>query len=505
MNGLKHFIAMINSGKFFHRRLLVPSAFFFVLMFISGCAAVGPDYLPPEFNTQDSWHSDMKKGLSMDPINSETMAQWWSTLNDPVLSGLMELAGSENLDMKEARARILEARARRGISEARLFPSVDSSGTYTQSRSSENAGTGTESKLYAVGFDAGWELDIFGGIRRSVEASDADLQAAEEDLKNVLVSLLAETALNYAEARTFQARIRVAEANLLTQQETYDLTRFRFEAGLIDELPVKQALFNLENTRSQIPNLRAGLEASQNRLAILTGQQPGSVQHKLDSYGDIPLPPLQLAVGVPAETLRHRPDIQRAERRLAAQTARIGEAVADLYPKFNLIGSIGLESISSTSLFNSGSHTWRIGPGISWNVFDAGAIRRNIDVQSALQEQALIQYESTILSALEEVENALVAYAQEQFRHESLITATEAAQQAALLSENQFTAGLVDFSNVLDSQRSLLSFQDQLTLSKGDIAANFIRIYKALGGGWKSFYDNNEKENNENGFQPLME
>jgi outer membrane protein TolC len=199
---------------------------------------------------------------------------------------------------------------------------------------------------------------------------------------------------------------------------------------------------------------------------------------------------LQLAVGVPAETLRHRPDIRRAERRVAAQNARIGTAVADLYPKFSLSGSIGLESFSSTTLFNTGSHTWRLGPGISWNVFDAGAIRRNIDVQSALQEQALIQYESAILSALEEVENALVAYAEEQYRRESLITATDAAYQAATLSQDRFNAGLVDFNSVLDSQRSLLSFQDQLARSNGDVTANMIRLYKALGGGWTSFYEN---------------
>ncbi len=490
MNGLKPVKDEIIFEKFVSIGFLIPLAVFLTVTFIAGCAAVGPDYVSPEFNIQGTWHSDLKKGLSSQPADPGTMAQWWSTLNDPVLSDFMELAIVANLDLKEARARVLEARARRGISESRLFPTVDSSGAFTQRRSSENAGTGTESKFYSAGFDAGWEVDIFGGARRSVEAADADLQAAEEDLNDVLVTLLAETALNYVEARTFQARIMVAESNLLTQEETYNLTRFRFEAGLIDELPVKQALYNLENTRSQLPTLRTGLEASKNRLAILTGRQPGAVHHKLDTNGDIPVPPLQLAVGVPAETLRHRPDIRRAERRLAAQNARIGTAVADLYPKFSLSGSIGLESFSSTNLFNTGSHAWQFGPGIFWNIFDAGAIRRNIDVQSALQEQALIQYESTILSALEEVENAMIAYAQEQFRHESLITATEAAREAALLSQDRFTAGLVDFSNVLDSQRSLLSFQDQLAGSKGDVTADMIRIYKALGGGWTSFYEN---------------
>lgn len=457
------------------------------LVILTGCAAVGPNYVPPRFDVQDTWNTEFKKGLTGELPDPETMARWWSTLNDPVLSDIMEMAASENFDLKEAEARIREARGRRGISETRLFPAVDTSGAYTHGRSSENAGTGTESKLYSAGFDAGWELDIFGGVRRSVEAADAELQATEEDFNHVLVSLLAETALNYVDARTFQTRIMVAEANLKTQEETYNLTRFRFEAGLIDELPVKQALFNMENTRSLIPTLRAGLEASLNRLAILTGQQPGAMHDKLDFSGNIPVPPLQLAVGVPAETIRHRPDIRRAERRLAAQSARVGVAVADLYPKFSLSGSIGLESVSSTDFFNTGSHAWRIGPAIVWNVFDAGAIRRNIDVQSALQEQALIQYESALLNALEEVENALVAYSEEQIRRESLVKATEAARQAAVLSQNRFDAGLSDFNNVLDSQRSLLSFQDQLARSDGDVIGNLIRLYKALGGGWTSF------------------
>jgi outer membrane protein, multidrug efflux system len=248
MNGLKPVKDENKFKKIVFPKLLIPLAVFLAVALIAGCAAVGPDYVPPEFNIQDTWHSDLKKGLSMQPADPGTMARWWSTLNDPVLSDFMELAVSANPDLREAQARIREARARRGISEARLFPAVDSSGAFTQRRSSENAGSGTESKLYSAGFDAGWELDIFGGVRRSVEAAEADLQAAEEDLNHVLVSLLAETALNYVEARTFQARIMVAEANLQTQEETYNLTRFRFEAGLIDELPVNQALYNLENT-----------------------------------------------------------------------------------------------------------------------------------------------------------------------------------------------------------------------------------------------------------------
>jgi NodT family efflux transporter outer membrane factor (OMF) lipoprotein len=475
-----------------HIHALTSILLLLIIAFFAGCATVGPNYVPPEFNAQNTWHADLKHGLSFEPTDADTLAEWWVRLNDPVLSDLIQIAIRTNLDLEEAQARIREARARRGIIQARLFPTLDSSGSFTQRRSSEATGSGTEIKFYSAGFDAGWEIDIFGGVRRSIEAADADLQGVEENLNHVLVSLLAEVGLNYVEARTFQARISVAQANLQIQEETYDLTRFRFEAGLIDELPVKQALYNLENTRSQLPTLRSGLEATLNRLAVLLGQPPGAVHRKLDVYGEIPVPPLHVAVGVPAETLRFRPDIRRAERALAAQNARIGAAVADLYPRFSLSGSIGLESFSSTNFFNSGNHAWRFGKGIFWNIFDAGAIRQNIQVQSALYEQAFLQYESTVLGALEEVENAMVSYAEEQIRRESLAIATDAAQQASLLSQDRFTAGLVDFSNVLDSQRSLLSFQDQLARSEGDVTANLIRLYKALGGGWKSFSEDNE-------------
>ncbi|MDX9787840.1 MAG: TolC family protein [Desulfobacterales bacterium] len=454
------------------------------LMGLAGCAAVGPDYTPPAAKAPNAWHTALQNGLSAGPIDPVSIASWWTRFDDPVLSELITGAVTNNLDLAEARARVREARAGRGISQAALFPALDATASATKSRSSENSGSGRESELYAVGFDAGWELDVFGGVRRSIEASDADLAAITEDLYDVLVSLVAETALNYLEARTFQERLRVAEANIKTQEETYRLTRSRFEAGLSDELPVQQALYNLESSRSELPTLRTGLEAAQNRLAVLLGMQPGAVHDALSEAKPIPVPPVSVAVGVPAEALRRRPDVRRAERRLAAQTARIGVAVADLYPKFRLSGSIGLESISTGDVLNTDSRTWRIGPGISWNVFDAGAIRRNIAVNSALQEQALIQHESTLLAALEEVENALTAYAEEQHRRRSLIAATEAAQLATALSRDRYMAGLVDFSNVLINERAVLSFQDNLALSNRTVTANLVRLYKALGGGW---------------------
>ncbi|MCJ7596539.1 MAG: efflux transporter outer membrane subunit, partial [Desulfobacterales bacterium] len=312
------------------------------------------------------------------------------------------------------------------------------------------------------------------------------LQASQEGLRDVLVSLVAEIGLNYVEVRTYQARLAVAEANLKSQEETLDLTRWRYEAGLSDELAVEQARYNLENTRSQIPTLRTGLEGAKNRIAVLLGEPPGAVRAEMERPMPVPVTPLEVTVGVPADTLRHRPDIRRAERELAAQTARVGVATADLYPKLTLSGSIGLESLSLGRLLISGTRNSSIGPRLTWRIFDAGAVRQNIEVQSALQEQALVQYETAVLSALEEVENALVAYANEQVRRQSLAAATQAAKRAAGLARDRYASGLIDFQVVLDAERSLLTLQGQLAQSDGAVTSNLITLYKALGGGWTS-------------------
>jgi len=456
-----------------------------IIFFLAGCAAVGPDYSRIEPKAPEKWHTKLEGGLTIGKNAPETLAYWWTIMNDPQLSKLEELAVNGNLDLKEARARIREARARRGIIKANLFPALDAKASANNYRTSENSRTGDEENLYSAGFDAGWELDVFGGVRRSIEAADANLQAAHEDLNNVLVSLMAEVAMNYLEARTFQARLTVSEGNIKIQQKTYELNRSRYTAGIIDDLAVQQSLYNLELTRSKIPTLQTGLEEAKNRLTVLLGEKPGAVHKELAKRKPLPVLPANVAVGIPADTLRNRPDIRRAERRLAARTAMTGVATSDLYPKFRLNGTIGLESISTGNFLTHESRTWSIGPAVSWNIFHAGAIRQNIKVQSALQEQALIQYESAVLKAQEEVENVLVAYAKEQLRRQSLVSATSAAKRANNLAREQFRAGLVDFNNVLDAQRSLLSFQDELARSDGAVMSNLVRLYKALGGGWK--------------------
>ena len=296
-------------------------------------------------------------------------------------------------------------------------------------------------------------------------------------------------ALNYLDVRTFQLGIEVAVRNLEAQERSYRLALSRYEAGLTNELSVQQAGYNMESTRSKIPVLRTALVGAMNRLSVLLGLKPGALNKELAQQAPIPVPPLKVAVGIPAEALRRRPDIRRAERQLAAQTAQVGVATADLYPRFTLLGSIGLETLSLGNVFSASGLAYLIGPRITWPVFNAGAIRSNIEVQTERQEQALIQYEYTILTALEEVENAMVAYAQEQNRMKALKASVRAAERAVLLSESQYQAGLTDFTGVLDAQRSLFSFQEQLAKSRGNVTSNLVRLYKALGGGWTSFSD----------------
>jgi NodT family efflux transporter outer membrane factor (OMF) lipoprotein len=447
---------------------------------------VGPDYTQPELAPPDAWHAALDDGLRPASVPPETLARWWTALNDPLLTDIMERAVRGNLDLQTAQARVREARARRGISQAAYFPAVDASGAYTKARTSESTTPFGErdSELYTAGLDAGWEIDVFGGVRRSVEAADADLAASQEELNSVLVSLLAETALNYVDVRSLQSRLAVADANVKVLEETYQLTQSRFKAGLTDELAVQGALYILDGTRSQIPVLKTKLEAAMNRMATLLGEYPGALHAELTPKMPVPVPPKNVAVGVPAETLRNRPDVRQAERQLAAQTARIGVAKADLYPRFSLVGTIGYNSRESDELFEGDNLGWAWGPNISWPIFRGGAILRNIDVQEARQEQALKQYQATVLGALEEAESAMAAYIGEQQRRDSLITATQAASQAFTLARNQYEAGLVDFSVVLIAQQSMLSYEDQLAQSEGTVNTNLVRLYKSLGGGW---------------------
>lgn len=482
----------MNNCKYANR--LVRFTAITAILIFGGCAAVGPDYTPPETKVSETWHTAMAGGLDATTPNPEELSQWWQVLDDPVLSELIHQAVVGNLDLIEARGRVREARANRGVASAGLFPTLDASGRITQSKGSDETGVGTKRTLYSTGFDAGWEVDIFGGLRRTVEAAEADLQAENASLRDVMITLTAEVAINYVEMRTYQTRLKVVATNLETQEETHQLTQWRYRAGLSDALAVEQARYNMESTRSQIPTLRADLTASRNRLAVLLGKQPGAISLNLGTPAPIPVTPLKVAVGIPADCIRRRPDIRQAEQEVAAQTARIGVAEAELYPKFSLLGSIGLEALSIGGFASSDGLTYGIGPTFSWRLFDGGAIRQNMEAQTALQDQALVRYELAILSALEEVENALKAYAEEQNRRAALAQAGDAARKAVILAQNKYEAGMIDFNEVLEAQRSQLSFEDELARSEGQVTANLITLYKALGGGWEAL--NSEEQTN---------
>ena len=464
-----------------HFSIVIVSCFF---MCLTGCPSVGPDYVRPETRTPDGWQARMENGIDAQPVDADLLARWWTTLDDAVLSDLIDRVLAGNLDYQTAQARVWEARARRGVSKSAYFPTLDVAGTYTKSRGSQNAGADFETDLYTAGLDAGWELDFFGGTRRAVEAAGADLAASQEALNAALVSLLAETAISYIDLRTLQTRIQVAEAFLDIQQETYQFTRSRFEAGLSNELAFQSARYLLAETQANIPTLKTALAGALNRLAVLVGQPPGALNQTLTTQLPVPVPPKSIAVGLPADTLRNRPDVRQAERLVAAQTARIGVAKSDLFPKIRLTGFIGYSAPETDDLIDSANEYWHLGPGIQWRIFSGGAIVRNIEVQTARQSQTITQFKSTVLKALEEVENALTAYANEQVRREALITAKEAAGKAYELALDQYQAGLVDFDNVLIAQRYLLSYQDQLAVSEGTVTMNLVRLYKALGGGW---------------------
>ena len=327
---------------------------------------------------------------------------------------------------------------------------------------------------------------MFGGTRRAVEAATADLAAAEYGRRDVLVSLLGEVARNYVEARGFQRRLAIARENIRAQADVLELTRERYHAGLSSDLDVQQAAALLGTTESEVPSLETGFQASTHRLGVLLGQPPGALAGELANEKPIPAGPPEVPVGLPSELLRRRPDIQRAERELAAATARVGTAVADLFPKFSLTGSVGLQSTAVSDWFTGGSRFWSVGPTAQWRLFEAGRIRANIRVQNAREEQALAAYEQTVLASLEDVENALTAYAKEQTRRGSLAGAVESDQQALQIAGQLYEKGLVDFLRVLDSQRSLYTTQDALVQSEITVSLNLVSLYKALGGGWEN-------------------
>lgn len=453
---------------------------------LAACMTVGPDYVAPELEVPAAWQGlDPAARPATHGVAGE-LGQWWRGLNDPLLSALVDEALQAAPDLRNSQARLRESRARRAVAASDRYPSVTASGTGRRSRSSEETGSGDTRSLYSAGFDASWEVDVFGGVRRGVEAAEADLAASVENLHDARVSLAAETALNYVEVRALQTRLAIARDNLASQSETLQLTSWRYQAGLVGSQDVEQARTNREQTRAQIPSLENSLAEAEHRLDILLGHPPGTLHARLAETAPLPNAPERIAVGIPADTLRQRPDVKAAERKLAAETARVGVAEAARYPAFKISGSIGVEALELSALGNRAAATTSLLAGITAPVFNAGRLRNQVEIQDAVREQALVAYEKTVLTALQEVENALVAIARNDERSQALASAVASAENAAELARQNYSAGLIDFQSVLNTERTVLSVSDSLANTRADGLLALIRLYKALGGGWSS-------------------
>ena len=462
-------------------------------LFASGCS-VGPNYHPPKVNVLGQWGEPLAGGVTN---REESLGAWWDNFHDLELSSLIERAVKTNLDLRRAEARVRQARAEQQFfAKADFGPKVNTSGSYTRQKQSKNQpiigtipmspGVPFENNVYQAGFDASWEIDIFGGKRRAAEAADANLSAVELNRRGVLVTLLSEVARNYVLTRGLQSQLAIAWQQIKSQEETVSITQSRVDHGAATDLDFQRALALLATLHAQIPPIESSIETAVHRLGVLLDQPPDALQQELSVAAPIPAAPPEVPVGLPSDLLRRRPDVQSAERQLAAETARIGQTKADLFPKLFLTGSAGLTSISTSDVFAPESRTFSIGPTVQWRICDAGRVCANVRAQTAVRDQAYLAYEETVLSSLEDAENSLVAYAKEQEHRHSLEEAVTANRKAVGIASQLYTNGLGSYLNLLDAQRALYDSQDQLVRSEGAVTVNLIALYKALGGGWET-------------------
>ena len=419
---------------------------------------------------------------------------WWTKFNDPELNSLVARALVSNHELAAARYRVVEARADERVATSALFPTVDIGGGSFKSRGSA-AGFGSpygapglDSNLYQIGFDATYEADLFGGIRRSIEAAGDTKDATQDQLRSVQVSLLAEVARNYIGLRALQQRIKVVQANLIDQRRTLDVVQRQFDNGLATNFDVIRARAQLLTTESSLPTLQSGARQTIHGLSVLLGEQPMALSEELSTDAPIPPVPPAVPVGMPSELLRRRPDVMRAERILAAATAEQGVATSDLFPHLTLGGTAGVQSRRAENLFSQhdpSSGFYLAGPSAAWTIFDGGRRFANIDKSKARVAEALAIYEGTVLGAMEDVENALTAYSHDQTRRETLQKLVAQAQEAVRIAHDKYSQGLLNLLDVIDVQRSLYASQDDLTVADQAVSSDLVALYKALGGGWE--------------------
>ncbi len=483
------------------------------LLLALGACTVGPNFDPPEWMSPSSWFA--KKAEPIAPPPSRPVAEpvdpnWWNLFNDPVLTELEHRVAAENLDVQVATVRIAESRAQLGIAGAAQFPSFNANGSYTREKASDvgvfanspnalgaNGASGNTAggirgghlnpfDVYQVGFDASWELDLWGKVRRSVESATASVVASNEARRATLLSSLAELARDYVQLRGTQELLQIARDNAKTAQQSLTLTQQRAAGGVTTDLDVANAAAQLRTTEAEIPRLEQQESEFVNAICLLLGQPPNALQDLLIPPKPVPPVPPKVPIGLPSELARRRPDIRLAEAQLHAATADIGVAVANFYPSVTLTGSVGLQAIQPWKMFNIDARDYSVGPGITIPIFQGGQLKATLELRKAQQQEAAINYQKTVLSAWHDVDNALTAYQTEQARRDKLIQAVAQNQRALSLAQSRYQDGVADFLQVLTAQQNLLSTQQQLALATTNVSANLVALYKALGGGWET-------------------
>ncbi len=461
---------------------------------VSGCALVGPDFFTPWAPEKVAWTDAASPSVSQ---RTQPAVAWWKRLNDPVLDYLVDMAFAQNLTLQIAAIRIFEARAQLGIVLGDRFPQSQKFGFgYERERVSKSVGLTKEvAKLdpgfnptfdtWSTGFDASWELDIWGQVRRGIQAASANVVAQVANYDDVRVTLVGDVATAYVTIRELQTEIALARSNVKTQTESLRITDVRFKDGVTTDLDVQEATALLNTTKAEIPALQADLAKAQNALAVLLGVPAGDIDAAVRRPRALPSVPAKIGVGIPADLLRRRPDIRAAEMRAAAQAAQIGIAEADLYPQFGITGQIGFKASDFASLFSSAALTGLINPGITWNFLNYGRIQNNVRVQDARYQAAIVDYQQTVLKAYKEVQDALVAFLKAKEQSIYLARATEAAKKAAKIAGAQYQEGTADYSRILNTELAVLHTEQRLAQVRASVVTNLIAIYKALGGGWE--------------------
>ncbi len=468
---------------------------------LAACAA-GPDYRAPQ-GAALGLPAAYSQGDGA-PVADADLSNWWTRLNDPALSGLIDRAIANNLDIVQAQARLRQARESLRQANASFVPQLSGAASGGRNYSNQDAGgrldssgnpigggTGNWSSSYSGRINASWQIDLFGELSRTAEAARADLAASGYDLANVRMTIVSELATNYIQARLAQEQLRIARESQAVQRDNYNIANWRLQAGLVSSLDAEQARAQLAQTNATIPQLEASLKGSLNRIAVLTGQAPGEATRALEAPASIPVASTQIAIGIPADTLRQRPDVRSAERALAAATARIGVAQAQLYPSLGISGNIGTTSNAFSDLFSL--ITGGVFANVAQTIFDGGRLQSQVRSQKAATDAAFAAYKQSVLNALEDVENAMAQLASARARKAEFAVAYDASNNAAILARSQYQAGLTDFQTVLTSESTLLNARNSLASAQSDEVLAIAQLYNALGGGWQSM-DNRPNE-----------